>query len=263
MRNFIFFLEIPLEIYYNRFKYQRMIKSSFLSDFERERKAVDPDMNPSEKKKILPFLSAGAILILCAAFHFSLLLGGETKLLPLFQAPAPLAAFGGTVTYLIFYCVFFATALLFSYFKPKLTVIPAGCLILFESIMLLLPAYYYAEQFGSKQAGYYLQSLFSDRLLLTLKTISVLIFGLIFLFSALSRKTGQTICIISGIVFAVAVIAAEMIYILNPEVNQEILSFWIKFPFSVIFDLFRLIAFSLLPALCLLSPHQKKKEKPE
>ena len=124
--------------------------------------------------------------------------------------------------------------------------------------MIFLPAYYYAEQFNSRHAGYYLSSLFSDRLSLTLKSLAVILFGVIFLIGAFVKKKNRLVLGGFGILIAILLLSAESVYLLNPSVNAETLSFWIKFPFSLIFDLFRLIPFVLLPFLCFFSPAETK-----
>lgn len=212
----------------------------------------------TKKTTWFPFLALTAVILLCCAFHFSLLFQGESKLLNLLKAPIPFDFFGGKITYSVFYGIFYLSSLLFTAFKPRLLSISAISLLLFESIMIFLPASYYAEQFNSRHAGYYLSSLFSDRLSLTLKSLAVILFGVIFLIGAFVKKKNRLVLGGFGILIAILLLSAESVYLLNPSVNAETLSFWIKFPFSLIFDLFRLIPFVLLPFLCFFSPAETK-----
>ncbi len=94
----------------------------------------------TKKTTWFPFLALTAVILLCCAFHFSLLFQGESKLLNLLKAPIPFDFFGGKITYSVFYGIFYLSSLLFTAFKPRLLSISAISLLLFESIMIFLPA---------------------------------------------------------------------------------------------------------------------------
>ena len=78
----------------------------------------------TKKTTWFPFLALTAVILLCCAFHFSLLFQGESKLLNLLKAPIPFDFFGGKITYSVFYGIFYLSPFSLRHSNPGFSLFP-------------------------------------------------------------------------------------------------------------------------------------------
>ena len=181
-----------------------------------------------------------ATVMICWVLHL-LVLFQSNRLIDLFFAPVMRDEFGGKILYACVYSAFYAAVLLLYIFRKR-TYIPAAVIIFYEVLTLFLPVVYFGTKFGSTHAGFYLRSLFSDRLLFTIKSLVViLILAATLVLSFIRQKNVRIVLKIMVPVLAAAVIILEILHIASPEIQSEMLSFGSKVTISSICDILRFI----------------------